>query len=136
MCKFYLRLCWFAASTISMTLISVNLPTTALAQEIDESGMEQANQQLQDCTPSVTEIPSLLSAFGVDTINRMRILGEQDELCLVDYTFAYPEQPDEEAVYLACQFSEEKIQQMTSQSDQASDISDECVFNENWMNEI
>ncbi|MGB3496460.1 MAG: hypothetical protein WBA57_27280 [Elainellaceae cyanobacterium] len=119
-----------------MALISVNLPTITSAQEIDESEMEQANQRLQDCTPSVTELPSLLSAFGVDTINRIRILGEQDGLCLVNYTFAYPEQPDEEAVYLACQFSDETIQQVTNQPDQSLDISDECVFNENWMNEI
>jgi hypothetical protein len=104
-----------------------------------EHDAAQYEADLMNCTPSSHVLPSLLGDLaGIELVNLAYIRGYEDENCLVDYIFADPEQPQMEATYLSCAYPPETIEQIVTsdESGEMVDISDECVFNENWASEL
>lgn len=117
-----------------------NNAPAAQANEIPaEHNAAQYEADLINCTPSSHVFPSLLGDLAdIDLVNRSHIRGYEDENCLVDYTFADPEQPQTEATYLSCAYPPETIEQIVTshESEEMVDISDACIFNENWASEL
>jgi hypothetical protein len=104
-----------------------------------EHNAAQYEADLLNCAPSSHVIPSLLGSLaGIEMINRSHIRGYDAENCIVEYTFATPEQPQTEATYLYCSYPPETIQQIAAsdESGAAVDISNACTFNDNWANEL
>lgn len=128
----------------SLVAFTFPISVIATAQEnspIDTSGYRSS---LESCTPSSHRIPSLLSAFGIEVINRAHIQGYEEGNCVVDFTFATFQEPDVEASYVVCAFTPETVEEMlaaeadetVSLAEDGIDISDQCVTNDTWDEEL
>ncbi|MGF1536314.1 MAG: WD40 repeat domain-containing protein [Elainellaceae cyanobacterium] len=107
----------FIASATSIAAFLLSFPQVN-AQD-DQAIAEALNSALETCTPSTHRIPSLPAAFGIDLINRVNIRGYEGENCIVDYTFATPQEPDVEASYLLCAYPPEAIERLLAMSEAA-----------------
>jgi|GEM_PF-5669941 len=139
---------------LSVTLLATLLPLPSSAQQLEcpnywrnpETGelecldlgsgrrsqpnapltFEQFFKNFETCTPSSSVIPSLFEIFGIDLINRAHIKGWTNQRCEVQYTFAKPEQPEQEATYLLCHFRPETLAEIATEGSVVLEDEEEC----------